>query len=1215
VSFLVKKGTFTAKNGGTNNVITGVGFRPKAIILWCVAQTADGFGASYSVSLGFGADPTGSSLTQCQMSAWASDAVASTTSFSGVTSDDANIINLNSITAGNIYSDVPLISLDSDGFTLGPALGNNASGAYVIHYLALGGTDITNAKVFEHFPVIPVSGTSSQAFTGLGFAPDFLAFLSSMINTATTGKHGITSSTLGFGAAVRNGGQIGSGWSDWPGGSKTNVTTTEESGTAIIAPTGASGAGDSQDMYGSVTSFDADGFTALFTHFVTLGTMRNFALALQGGLYYVGQDVQPVGPTPGKKATSGFGFKPSGMLFFGNGLPAQHGVAPGDMRYSFGGSDGQNQGALWLSSLDGVATTSERQFNSSAYAYAHCTQDSQIDSSMVIDSFDPNGYTSNWTIVDPTPRAFGVVAFGAGADFYGDDDPPVLPAQPDLIVEISFDGDPTANFNDTVLNDGPKVYYRLNELSGTTAVDQMGLVNGTYTGTSGTNYNLGVSGGLTGDPDVAANFDGSAGYVSIATNATIDAIVAAWAVEVWVYPTAARDGGAGVDTVCGIVTRQYSGASGIPWSLQYGRLDGNSWAANKVRIAFWSGAAWAFCEDPLALPLNTWTHFIGGWDGTSLRLWKNGLKVNTITPGITPAATAAAQGTFIGKRWDGGGTTPFFPGRIDEPAVYNFNFTDQGAAAHFRAAKVPSTYTWTDISADVTEVSTRRGRQYELDRIEAGTAAVTVDDTNRKYDPANTLSPYYPNVTVLKMIRVRAANNEVLNPDFEADVSNWTSVASATLSRDTAHLVYGTASMKVVTPGSVTKEGASSNGVTVVSGDEVRASVQVNAPNTIAMQVRIEEYDATPTLLRTTVQTLVGNGAFQLVKTQAVTGASTVTTKIVIATNATIATTFYVDAAQLKRVYPVYRGYVERWPEVWEGINYGSVTITAVDGMEPLQQAQVQGTVVTGLSGAMVNAVLNMGNWSRALRSLEVGQSTMATQVAAVGSTTTAKSIIQTLADSEVGLFFFSAAGWATFQDRSHRSGNTLSTVSQATLSDMSDGNIEFAEGTLFPSFDKDRVVNDWQVTPDPSISTVPQEVTDETSIRKYFRRTGQKGTALSLSADALTTAQYLTLHTAKPAYRFDSIGIDPLNNIVAWRACFQRDISDRVTVLRNPNLKAPAGSPITFVGYIEEITWAMRAGEAWRCSWQLSPADSTLIWTLNDATLGKLDNGNVLGF
>lgn len=66
------------------------------------------------------------------------------------------------------------------------------------------------------------------------------------------------------------------------------------------------------------------------------------------------------------------------------------------------------------------------------------------------------------------------------------------------------------------------------------------------------------------------------------------------------------------------------------------------------------------------------------------------------------------------------------------------------------------TVVWTDISAYVQSVKTKAGRQHELGRYEAATAAILLDNTDRRFDPAHTSGPYYPDVVPMRRVRVAA---------------------------------------------------------------------------------------------------------------------------------------------------------------------------------------------------------------------------------------------------------------------------------------------------------------------------------------------------------------------------------------------------------------------------------------------------------------------------
>jgi hypothetical protein len=64
------------------------------------------------------------------------------------------------------------------------------------------------------------------------------------------------------------------------------------------------------------------------------------------------------------------------------------------------------------------------------------------------------------------------------------------------------------------------------------------------------------------------------------------------------------------------------------------------------------------------------------------------------------------------------------------------------------------TPTWVDVSDRLRGFATSRGRQHELDRFEAGTAAVVLDNFDRALDPTNVDSPLYPGVLPSRRVRI-----------------------------------------------------------------------------------------------------------------------------------------------------------------------------------------------------------------------------------------------------------------------------------------------------------------------------------------------------------------------------------------------------------------------------------------------------------------------------
>ncbi len=80
---------------------------------------------------------------------------------------------------------------------------------------------------------------------------------------------------------------------------------------------------------------------------------------------------------------------------------------------------------------------------------------------------------------------------------------------------------------------------------------------------------------------------------------------------------------------------------------------------------------------------------------------------------------------------------------------------------------------WTDITGKLIELSCKRGRQYELDQLQAGTATLKLRNNTGDFDPTNGASPYAPNVIPYVPFRRLATWNGSTYPVITGYVERW----------------------------------------------------------------------------------------------------------------------------------------------------------------------------------------------------------------------------------------------------------------------------------------------------------------------------------------------------------------------------------------------------------------------------------------------------------
>lgn len=274
-------------------------------------------------------------------------------------------------------------------------------------------------------------------------------------------------------------------------------------------------------------------------------------------------------------------------------------------------------------------------------------------------------------------------------------------------------------------------------------------------------------------------------------------------------------------------------------------------------------------------------------------------------------------------------------------------------------ARVP---VWTDLSSRVRKFSHSRGRQYEIDQNQAGEAEALLSDRDEVLNPANTASPYWPNILPYREILRQAmwppapvgAAVNILNATSGYDPSFETTAIGAAPPN-----LITFATVPLVVAGTAQSGANSLRWTVVIGGNQFAAFTVPSIPGrvyTASLYVRQTAANTTTIFINggASGTSTTTTGAYVRLS---VTYTATAPTHIVVVGSftVTIAGTVNLDAVQVEPgasastfsttgpvIYGTFRGFVERWPASWthQG-TYGLCEIKCVDPLGILARTQM----------------------------------------------------------------------------------------------------------------------------------------------------------------------------------------------------------------------------------------------------------------------------------
>lgn len=412
----VSKGTITASttNAATSAVdlsaIFSGGDPLRAIIFWCSNNTANGVvGADLRYSIGF-ATNDGGTIQQGYTAAFSDDAAANALTSRAINTTSA--LSHNSAQA-TVDLDMDVTTFTSTGFTV---TWTNAPGtAIIVHYMAIGGADVSAARVFN-FQCSTAAATQDVTINA-GFGQPNLLFFAHTQNTAlgTANNSWTTALSCAKSATERRTasmGEINDGGTmlmhSWHGDRALTVVAGEQGA--------ATNAIDLEADLSTLVNWPTDGFELTYTDQASIA-YRVMGLALKGT--FSATIDNNVALTSGSTQDNAHSTTPVGALLWGTNLPVTAGLdqTHADLgSFVIGGTDFTNEGCAGAVQDDANTTSTTSTFHTDAKVIqfyqpaATATIASEADSSI-----SGSNMRLTWTDLDTVARDYSYVILGSGS--------------------------------------------------------------------------------------------------------------------------------------------------------------------------------------------------------------------------------------------------------------------------------------------------------------------------------------------------------------------------------------------------------------------------------------------------------------------------------------------------------------------------------------------------------------------------------------------------------------------------------------------------------------------------------------------------------------------------------------------------------------------------------------------------------------------------------
>jgi hypothetical protein len=487
------------------------------------------------------------------------------------------------------------------------------------------------------------------------------------------------------------------------------------------------------------------------------------------------------------------------------------------------------------------------------------------------------------------------------------------------------------------------------------------------------------------------------------------------------------------------------------------------------------------------------------------------------------------------------------------------------------------------------DVSTSRGRSWEYDRMEAGTAQYQLSNRDSRFNPLNSSGPYYPNVLPSRRVTASVLYNGHTYPLFAGFAEGYPQMfvqagADATVQQQATDWWFVLQQLKFPN-GQLFPQETTGSRIDRVLG---LAGVALADRNIAVGQSTVSAVGSQ------TAATGVATGDGGAISAgESVTIGGTVYS---FATTLTSAYQVLLNANVLLNLKAAVNG------ETGAGTVYGAgtaahptVSCTVVTSNTLTLQARAAGVAGNNI------ATVGPAHLPFAEATLTGG-----TVTSPLDNTSLLEHILL-MGDVEQGRLFVSAAGVVTFIDR-HQVFKTELT-SRGTFGDGGGSELPYAaDPPPTVNQDESRIFNSVRITLDDQTVVTSRS---QASIGTYFERTLEKTLPYADVNEAQDAADYAIYRLASPQTRISELTLKPQSAAALWPVALGVELGQRWTF----KLRPKGGGTIISRDVIVDGVSHDSAPSVWQTKLRLVPADPQTYWILENATYGILDSNTRLAF